>query len=293
MLKSILYFFLFFKICSPIVIVPNSRYDDYGKCSQEHNETLCKTLNLETKDMQCCIQINKIDSDESSEGVDCNPLIKPIAEAQQYMNTEKGKAIFEENSLYSIYSEETPQNFVQTVTYDCNDGEVKMIADSKILNDEDKTLIKSDEHCLKFGIYQYSEIEINEEKCLGLKLIKKSRDLGLTCGYYELNLKLNDGTNSTFKYCGPFNKEIYYSKKLSWMDQRDFDEAIYMETRKISKDIEEYTAYFTGEKNRSLVYYSTNNTVIYIGPDDIPPTDSNAANSFFYGYLFFLLFLFV
>ena len=106
MLKSILYFFLFFKICSPIIIVPNSRYDDYGKCSQEHNETLCKTLNLETNDMQCCIQINKIDSDESSEGVDCNPLIKPITEAQQYMNTEKGKAIFECVELGKIKSTE-------------------------------------------------------------------------------------------------------------------------------------------------------------------------------------------
>ena len=71
-------------------------------------------------------------------------------------------------------------------------------------------------------------------------LIKKSTDLGLTCGYYELNLKLNDGTNSTFKYCGPFDKEIYYTKKLNWMDKRDFDEAIYMETRKVDKDIEEY-----------------------------------------------------
>ena len=294
MLKYILCYFFLFEICSSIFINTNSRYIDYEKCSQEKNETLCKIINFEAKDLQCCIQKNQIDSDESSEGVDCNPLIKPITEAKQYMKTEKGKAIFAENSLYSIFSEEeTPQNFRQTVTYDCNDGEVSMVADSKILTNEDKTLIKSDEHCLKYGIYQYNENEINEEKCLSLKLIKKSTDLGLTCGYYELNLKLNDGTNSTFKYCGPFDKEIYYTKKLNWMDKRDFDEAIYMETRKVDKDIEEYTAYFAGEKNRTMIYYSTNDTVIYIGPDDIPPTDRNAANALFYGYLFFLVFLII
>ena len=291
MKKVFFYLLTLFGISNSILLLPNSTYQDFFLCRQEKEVSKCKEIKLGSKDRQCCAVKNIIDSGNLEE--DCSTMVNPISEAQQYMKSEKAKAIYDEIALYSIFSEDdSPETFKQDITYNCNDGELNVKTDSKDLTEEDIKLIKSDEHCLKFGYERDSEIEVNEDKCFSLKLIKKSTNLGITCGYYELNLTLNNGTTRAYNYCWLFDKDIYRSKKLTWVDKTNFDTMVITESMKdIDNVVANYTAHFTGDKNRTMIYYSSNDSVIYEGPDDINP--SNAAKSLNFRCLFVFVLLFI
>lgn len=253
-------------------------------------------------DYQCCVENNhmEIQGMDPIDGEQCSSLIKPVSIAQQFMNTKKGKASFNENILYLVVKdEESPKPFTRKMVYDCNDGnvEINLNIDINALPQEDKTLLKSNEYCLKYSVEGNIGIQPTREQCLSFKLIKSSRDLKLICGYFEFQLKLEDGTVSNYNYCNIFDRDIYYYKKLSWMEHSYFDQIVFSEIEKSKKQVVDYTVRFTGDKDRTMIYFSSNNTAIYDGPNDIvPPTDEDENNGhkiLDIGYLILLvLFLF-
>jgi len=79
--------------------------------------------------------------------------------------------------------------------YNCSDGTQILSFNSSTYSKEDENIIKSNNHCFK---YSNRDLNVTKETCYNADLTKPSIDAGLTCGYYEFDLKFKDESSDKF-----------------------------------------------------------------------------------------------
>ena len=58
---KIFYLLVLIEICTSILILPNSKYDDNNLCINEHDIKQCKNVAFNSTDYQCCVENNHME----------------------------------------------------------------------------------------------------------------------------------------------------------------------------------------------------------------------------------------
>jgi len=270
---NLLVLLLFTGFCSSIFL-PNSKWDDKIHCQLNADIDSCKSFPLTTNDLECCQFTKKIKYTNTEEsGKNCDVTTYPINRMKEYYNTKQGQANFKEEMGYELRDRDYLGQISEVeLNIDCQDGAFQIKSIGSGFNSDEVSILKSDEHCLK---YHDTEGDATEDICLESKLMKHSINVGLTCGYYEYHFHYNDGTNFTKRLCGIFDRNIYNTKKIDMYSIEMIESALY------SYDYESFDVHITGVKNKTLIYYSSNNSVIYDGPgEEIVPIYPESSSRF-------------
>ena len=137
------------------VFVQNSRKEDDDRCKEQSDTNKCKLVQLTSSDLQCCQFTFTLIGNNGNKGEkkSCGTEIKPFDDSKEYYNSKKGHAYFREAYGYAI-EKAIGKNFFQVAevnyVFDCNDGFFnKKIRISEYDND-DYSILSSDQYCLKY-----------------------------------------------------------------------------------------------------------------------------------------------
>ena len=250
---------IFLKI-SYSVLFKNSWKDDFELCGETSDTNQCKQVQLISADLQCCIAYAnvKLTDGREADNKKCSTSYKPFSIISNYLNSKIGNAILKETLGYQFMK----QNYANllsefTTNMNCDDGSFNKKINFNEYNDDDKSILKSKDYCLE---YSSQDSFVTEEKCLNAKVMKRSANIGLTCGYYEYHINLSDGSSKVYKSCNFFDRNAYNTKNLDDFEKYDIKEYIYKD---LGLNADNYVVYITGVKNKTLIYDSSNDTVIY------------------------------
>lgn len=286
---KLLFFFVSLEIFSAILLKEesNSINDDTLKCLYGAS-TECNSIKLASNNYQCCTQNIKsyLDNQNPLEYQICDLTINPIKAGEEEMETEKGKIskeYFGYNSYYSQY-----ESFIirQEIEINCEDGNLNLLMRKSDYTDEEKNKFKSKSHCLRF-LFGVTEEEANKETCFDSILSTVSQDSGVSCGFYEITLNFNDGTNTNFNSCCIFNDDIIENKNIGYWTKWMMYRLTLNKSNKMGKQLSNFKMAFTNSKGKTLLYDSST--------DIVTDSDSKSVSSYLGAcrYIFFLIFLLI
>lgn len=208
---------------------------------------------------------------------ECKTLINPISIINNEMQTTKGKQFYQEYLAKRFYEKSPKDGLIQEI-YNCSDGTQILSFNSSTYSKEDENIIKSNNHCFK---YSNRDLNVTKETCYSADLTKPSIDAGLTCGYYEFDLKFKDESSDKFSSCYIFNDDIITTKSLGHLIKSMIDNKV--DDSSEGKELSYYKVRFSNSKNQILNYDSSTGNIDY---------ESKSRSNFLnFRYLYFLLYL--
>jgi len=101
---TIVYLLISIELFTSLLIEPNSRKEDTNLCKAEKDTTLCTSILLDTKDIQCCsVDMKMIIENQTFGSTECKTLINPISIINNEMQTTKGKQFYQEYLAKRFY----------------------------------------------------------------------------------------------------------------------------------------------------------------------------------------------
>ena len=274
--------FLVIKICSFYQFEQGfgSRNSDLQNCALKENQ--CSEFIFTAKGFQCCnCAINK----ESK----CYYMISPIKLAQDEETTENGKLLTKEYMGFTMIKDELEY---LSYDFDCTDGKLSFKYELSNFSPEEQEKLKSPNHCINYNS-EYSG-EITKDICYKADLATTGNS-GVSCGYYEFDIILEDNSKVKHQACFLFNDDIRTTKNIGYtIKQMAEQEAEQVATQK-EKELSSYQMTGTNSKEKSFIYFSINDTVSI--PSDVDPSDSGepvkpSVSNFINTRYIFLLILF-
>jgi hypothetical protein len=174
-------------------------------------EDQCLNTPLDYKILQCCYLKLSIDgAEEIANTATCTPMPKAVEAIKEVKDLSQFKAITKEMAGFIKYNYATEyQQIDLSVTLDlkCNNVEEMTFNVGKYTDEEKKILLSSD-HCLKYTMNLMNP----NIKCENGLLLDSSKQAGLECGYAAIEFKFKYGIDvplPSFKTCTIFNLDIY------------------------------------------------------------------------------------
>ena len=196
-------FSLLIVFISSETISDNENLNKYNEECEKNNNNKenCISIKLESSDYQCCY----------IEGY-CSAL---TLENYLFYSNNILKAMNKEISgfEYSIKNNfESKYNLFQG---ECQNGKINLSEEDIQYTEDDKKILKSDNHCLYYHYKVLSNELVNsKDTCLNADLLKSSDDLGIECGYYEFTIYSEIIGEKKIKTCYLFNPEIIKYKNI-------------------------------------------------------------------------------
>ena len=258
---KIFFFFLLLKACSFYQLEQRfrSRNTDFDLCMMQ-DVNKCPDIKFEAKGFQCCkTTVNQAPS--------CSPMIFPIKLAQDEMATENGKILTRENIGFSMFKDNLTSSSYE---FECPDGKLAYKYEDKNYTIEEHKKFKSQNHCLNY--YNRMSISITKETCYKADLATTGNS-GVSCGYYEFDMKMSDNSNYKFQTCFLFNDDIIATKNLGYLKKQMGEDVALRVAIENEKELSSYKMTGTNSKNKCFIYDSVNDEVSI--PGDDKPTDSD------------------
>jgi hypothetical protein len=266
---------------------------DIGKKNMEQ----CTSVTFDN-DYQCCEMITTIPDSEFS----CVALNGSIDLLKKMYEDKKYKAFIKELFGFLEYGHKYGYSISYEQTYKCKDGTYKMSFGYDTYTENEKKILKSDNHCLKY-FYRYLDeenFEYDEEKdkyylkqvsnneCFNANLLQSSKDEGLSCGYYEFKLNYIDGTTDTLTTCYFYNENFYKNGEFDEQTKKEFETLISLYSSENGKVSKSYITKFSDSEGNSYVFDSST------GKMESNNLNSNSdSNGAFYKINFLILILFL
>jgi len=226
--------------------------NDFLLCmGSEYNN--CTNVKLNSGVYQCC---NKIFKTYYMEIPQCAVQTIPISTYKEQIENEATKALSKEMFGYSAYKDKFSLNIEllkSKVEYNCKDGNLTILYGYDTYTDDEIKVFQSGNHCLK---YMYERNFSNtQEVCFNSVLTQNAKDVGLTCGFFEFNIKYIDNTVDNIKTCNIFNKEVANYGNIDEKTKDSFTTIV--NSKNVQKVVLSYTVEFSDESGYTLVYDST------------------------------------
>ncbi len=176
-----------------------SKYQE--ECKKNNNKENCLSIKLGSSDYQCCY------IKESCSAITLENYFLYSNNILKAMNKEiSGFKYSIENNFESNYT------FFQG---ECQNGKINFSEEDIQYTEDDKKILKSNNHCLYYHYKVLSKELVNsKDTCLNADLLKSSEDLGIECGYYEFTIYNEIIGEKTIKTCYLFNPEIIKNKNI-------------------------------------------------------------------------------
>ena len=260
-------------------------------------------------DYQCCVleTFFELDGDptfHNDDKISCIALngsidlLKKIYEEKKYKALQKELYGFLKYGLY-IYEDNGEKYYIapnlsHNQTYKCKDGSYKISFGYDTYTENEKKVLESDNHCLKyFYRHMYEEnFEYDEEKdkyylkqvsnndCFNANLLQSSKDDGISCGYYEFKLNYVDGTTDTLTTCYFYNENFYKNGEFDEQTKIEFETLINQYSSENGKVSKSYITQFSDSEGNTYVFDSSTGKI-------------ESSNGSFYKLNFMILILFL
>ena len=262
--RIISYLVLFSLFCQIIPQNYEAISNDISLCLDNKDIDTCSNVILSSGFYQCCkVTLTTYYSSDSI----CSIQVTPITPFKQMMEDKSIKALYKEISGYLIYgyANSESQEYLKSKTeYQCKDGTATYLFGYDTYTDDEINLFKSGNHCMK---YFYDNYLLNsKDDCFNSKITQASKNAGLSCGYYEFNLKYSDGTSESYKSCNIFNKAIIDYQKVDDKTKENF-ETFVSTNQNGEKIVLSYSVQFSDSSGNKFVYDSLSQKIMTNGND--------------------------
>ena len=228
---------------------------DSTSCTSHQDRNTCSSVKLSSGIYQCCrVDTTTFIYGEHSASM-CSIQIKPIKILQEELEKETTKALYKEMWGYIFYSHgpSTISIMKALLNYDCIDGKATVKFGFDTYTNEEIKILQSENHCMSY-FYGFNEFTSKEE-CFNSVLLPSSEKLGLTCGYFEFNIKYSDGTSENIKSCNIFNKDVITSARLDDKSKESFESFVHS-NQDDGKIVLSYQVAFSDDEGNNVVYDS-------------------------------------
>ena len=211
-----------FSFCLLIIMLGKQILTQYSEeimleaqtCFANKDLNTCSSVKLTSGIYQCCkasITAYLSTSSTSSTITSCSIQMPPIKLYKEEVERESTKAYYKEAWGYVVNNVVTGAAGGKVEkTYNCKDGTATMRFGFDTYTEEEIEILQSDEHCLAY-FYGLNEFTTKED-CFNSVILPSSKKVGLSCGYFEFDIKFSDGTSKNLKSCNIFNKDIITNK---------------------------------------------------------------------------------
>lgn len=265
MKKQFLYYFLYIIFCHQILSQINEEImEDAQLCYANKDINTCASVKLNSEIYQCCkvstkTYYNSYNGPSSITINFCSIQVDPIKTFNEEMERESTKALYKEIWGYVVNNVVTSaENSKTEMTYDCKDGTGTFKFGFDTYTDEEIEILQSENHCLSYfyGLNNFT----SKEECFNSELLPSSKKVGLSCGYFEFNIKYSDDTSQTIKSCNVFNKDIITNNHLDDKSKESFES--FVNTNKNNeKTVISFVVAFSDDKGNSVVYDSLTQSI--------------------------------
>lgn len=233
--------------------------DDSQKCIAHQDKNTCSSVKLTSGIYQCCKLFQYVynPSYPFSNSI-CSIQINPIKAFNEEMEKETTKALFKEIWGYALYNMGAGSNMKMEMTYTCKDGTASMKFGFDTYTDEEKEILRSENHCMRY-IYGINDFTTKEE-CFNSVILPSSKNVGLSCGYFEFNIKYSDGTSENFKSCNIFNKDVITNGHLDDKTKETLQTFV-NNNADDEKIVLSYVVDFSDDKGHKVVYDSITQSI--------------------------------
>lgn len=238
--------------------------NDISLCLANDNTNTCSNVQLSSGIYQCCKVISTTYGYSYSF---CSVQITPISSFKQMIEDKSTKAYLKEISGYVMYgiAGGVSQNNLKTkIEYQCKDGTATYLYGYDTYTDDEINLFKNGNHCLKYFYYNYLLNSKND--CFNSEITPASKNAGLSCGYYEYNIKYSDGTSESFKSCNVFNKAMIDYGKVDDKTKENF-ETFVSSNQDGDKIVLSYSVDFSDSSGNKFAYDSISQKITVKGSD--------------------------
>ena len=115
--------------------------------------------------------------------------------------------------------------------------------------------------------FYYNSLLNSKDDCFNSEITQASKNAGLSCGFYEYNIKYSDGTSESFKSCNIFNKAIIDYGKVDNKTKENF-ETFVSSNQNGNKIVLSYSVDFSDSSGNKFVYDSLSQTIRTNGNDE-------------------------
>ena len=261
------------------------------ECLMQSSLNQCTAVKIEPNNFQCCNLKGKMQKEGSEPSIFeyCTPMINPIKQAQDDMNTEEGKMISKENLGYTLYSNEDLLSVESN--YTCLDGNLEFKAEAKDYNEEEKEKFKSQNHCLKHSFFTN---DLSKETCYK-SILSSVGNAGVSCGHYEIKVNYIDGKTDNYKTCFFFKDNTLETKNMGFWVKEKIEEHSAGRAEELRTKVSDYQIIASNSKGQSFIYFSLNDTIIEGkgGSDGSDGNDGTTAKFLYIKYLLLLISLLI
>jgi len=237
---------------------------DTINCGEADTKDQCLAIINPEKYYQCCYVITKTDFLNSES---CSKYPKVIETYQKITKSSQYKACLKE--LYGVYLYNGNPDIKSKMNINCNNGELTISLGYDTYTKNEQNILENENHCLNKNTLKLLDYNYDIGKCEKGLLLESSKSVGLECGYFLFNIKINSEKSLTYKTCNIFNLDIL-SNEIA-MDPKIFNKQVesIINTHNYSS-FESYNAEFYDIKGRKIKYDSTTRKIIINDPDDEP-----------------------
>ena len=119
---------------------------------------------------------------------------------------------------------------------------------------EEIKVLQDENHCLNY-FYGLNIENQTKQNCFNAVILQSSKDAGLTCGYYEFNIKYSDGTSENFKTCHLFNNAAISRGQLDERTKESFQSFV-KDNQDNGKYVVSYKVALSDKNGNSVEYDS-------------------------------------
>lgn len=257
-------------------------------CGEASTKDQCLAITNPKQNFQCCYMITKIDEISAET---CQEFTENIESFKKFINLNSYKAVLKEEFGYLKYVQD--QSIAKTETNaNCKNGQFSISIGYDVYSQNELTILKDSNLCLNKYYLKITNKDYDVGKCEEGLLLDSSKSVGLECGYFLINAKINSEKSISYKTCFFFNLD--YLSGLTTIEPETFDSLVQsiVLTHGYSS-FESYTVEFYDVKGKKVTYDSTTKKTIIDDPDVNP--DVNPASPGYmltiskYIFLFFLI----
>lgn len=249
--KLILIFFymVFFILC-------DEYEDDVDTCSKKGNKNDCINAKLKSPSRQCCFTgyndekvCNILDNDKTFMYFYRGFYRQYEELGNEYIHTNQDQYFCEKRN--------------EMITT-CKNKEYYYRADECTFTLEEKKIFESDKHCLNLYYNSLQEGKfnsINKNDCHNALLLESSKELGITCGFYDYTVVFKNSTILHFKTCYFITPDEEFEKlkaegyeiEKDWLDKKNL---LYTLLMRVDIDPDNDIKSFTADISDSNRVYS-------------------------------------
>ena len=194
--------------------------EETNGCKETESKDKCLAIINPQKDYQCCYLTTKTDFGNSET---CSEYPKDIDTYQKLTKSSQFKATIKESYGYLAYMYDTT-DIKYKLNINCNNGEMTISYGYDTYTENEKKILKNEEHCLNKHHLKEEDHEYDVGKCEEGLLLESSKSAGLECGYALFNIKINSERRLAYKTCDIFNLDLL--SNIIKTEPRYFDEQV-------------------------------------------------------------------